>query len=114
MAKYELVPNQDKGSETKDEMKSSATSTGKGCVAPPPSAVPIGWPADGMPVGDPVMQRSQWQTGIFSCIGRNDEFYSSDLEVCEFFLPHFMYFAYDEFSFFFLILFYYYYYDVLG
>ncbi|KAI3474010.1 hypothetical protein Pfo_028798 [Paulownia fortunei] len=28
------------------------------------------------------MERSQWDSSIFSCLGRNDEFCSSDLEVC--------------------------------
>ncbi|EYU38523.1 hypothetical protein MIMGU_mgv1a013056mg [Erythranthe guttata] len=84
-AKYELLPNQEQqGSETKHETKSSTTATATAKdVGAPPSAVPIGWTADGVPVcGDPMMQRSQWQSGIFSCLGKNDEFYSSDLEVC--------------------------------
>ncbi|KAI3447609.1 hypothetical protein Pfo_004274 [Paulownia fortunei] len=85
MANYEesnpLIPKQEQEAETKHGMKFSATATAKNVEAPA-SAVPIGWTADGLPVGDPMMQRSQWETGIFSCLGRNDEFYSSDLEVC--------------------------------
>ncbi|KAK9168915.1 hypothetical protein Syun_001055 [Stephania yunnanensis] len=46
-----------------------------------------GWTADGLPlghvsvVGEPVA-RSQWNSSLFACLGRNDEFCSSDLEVC--------------------------------
>ena len=46
-----------------------------------------GWTADGLPVshgsviGEPI-GRNQWSSGLFSCLGRNDEFCSSDLEVC--------------------------------
>ncbi|CAN1820444.1 Cell number regulator 8, partial [Linum perenne] len=49
-------------------------------------AVP-GWTANGLPlghgsvVGEP-MGRAQWDSGICACLGRNDEFCSSDLEVC--------------------------------
>lgn len=48
----------------------------------------LGWTADGLPlghatvVGEPL-GRTQWNSGLFSCLGRNDEFCSSDLEVCE-------------------------------
>ncbi|XP_031486821.1 cell number regulator 8-like [Nymphaea colorata] len=47
----------------------------------------VGWTADGLPlghasvVGEPVA-RSQWNSSLFACLGRNDEFCSSDLEVC--------------------------------
>lgn len=71
--------------ETKNERKSSTSATAKNVGAPPP-AVSTGWTADGLPVGDLTVQRSQWESGIFSCLGKNDEFYSSDLEVCEFFI----------------------------
>ncbi|CAL9770352.1 unnamed protein product [Musa acuminata subsp. burmannicoides] len=56
----------------------------------PPAAVakgPAGWTADGLPVGhgsvvgEPV-GRVQWNSSIFSCFGRNDDFCGSDLEVC--------------------------------
>ncbi|RWR95571.1 Pentatricopeptide repeat-containing protein [Cinnamomum micranthum f. kanehirae] len=45
----------------------------------------VGWTADGLPlghgsvIGEPVA-RGQWDSGLFSCLGRNDEFCSSDLE----------------------------------
>ncbi|KAL5711377.1 hypothetical protein ACHQM5_021841 [Ranunculus cassubicifolius] len=46
------------------------------------------WTVDGHPlghggsvVGEPV-GRNQWNSSLFSCFGRNDEFCSSDLEVC--------------------------------
>lgn len=46
------------------------------------------WTADGVPlghggsvIGEPI-SRNQWDSSLFSCLGRNDEFCSSDLEVC--------------------------------
>ena len=60
--------------------------------APAPAVGFVGgyaWTADGLPlrhgssaVGEP-MGRSQWNSGICACFGRNDEFCSSDLEVCK-------------------------------
>lgn len=49
----------------------------------------VKWAADGVPlalslgsaVGVPLLL-DQWDSGLFSCLGRNDEFCSSDLEVC--------------------------------
>ncbi|KAL6503119.1 hypothetical protein OROHE_023748 [Orobanche hederae] len=82
MAKYELIPNQDQEAEAKHETKSCAAAAIGKNVGDPPSAESIGWTADGMPVSDPKVQRSQWETGLFSCLGKNDEFYGSDLEVC--------------------------------
>ncbi|GMI80987.1 hypothetical protein like AT2G37110 [Hibiscus trionum] len=47
----------------------------------------LGWTADGLPlvhrsvVGEPL-RRSQWNSSLFACLGRNDEFCSSDIEVC--------------------------------
>uniref|UniRef100_A0A7N0UWZ4 PLAC8 family protein n=1 Tax=Kalanchoe fedtschenkoi TaxID=63787 RepID=A0A7N0UWZ4_KALFE len=57
-----------------------------------PSASPVpaqfaAWTADGLPLshgsvlGEPLT-RSQWHSGLFSCLGPNDHFCSSDLEVC--------------------------------
>lgn len=48
----------------------------------------FGWTADGLPLshGSVVgesMGRTQWRSGLLSCMGRNDEFCSSDLEVCK-------------------------------
>ncbi|KAF5186155.1 Cell number regulator [Thalictrum thalictroides] len=47
-----------------------------------------GWTVDGLPlghggsvVGEPV-GRNQWNSSLFACLGRNDDFCSSDLEVC--------------------------------
>ncbi|XP_077245544.1 cell number regulator 8-like [Tasmannia lanceolata] len=48
----------------------------------------LGWTADGLPlgkggvVGEPPAVRSQWDSSFFACLGRNDQFCSSDLEVC--------------------------------
>ncbi|KAG2690225.1 hypothetical protein I3760_09G177500 [Carya illinoinensis] len=61
-------------------------------AAKAPAPVPgnlggYGWTANGLPlghgsvVGEP-MGRTQWNSSIFACLGRNDEFCSSDLEVC--------------------------------
>lgn len=44
-----------------------------------------GWAAHGLPlgvVGQPIMGRARWSSGLCSCLGRNDQFFSSDLEVC--------------------------------
>ncbi|KAM7526234.1 hypothetical protein LguiA_016136 [Lonicera macranthoides] len=52
-----------------------------------PAGVHYGWTADGLPMpqgsvmGEP-MRRSQWDSSLFACLGRNDDFCSSDLEVC--------------------------------
>ncbi|XWS43617.1 hypothetical protein CRYUN_Cryun16bG0119300 [Craigia yunnanensis] len=51
------------------------------------SGAGFGWTADGLPfghgsvVGEP-MGRSQWDSSLLACLGRNDEFCSSDIEVC--------------------------------
>ncbi|XP_058110250.1 cell number regulator 8 [Magnolia sinica] len=48
---------------------------------------PVGWTADGLPLGhgsvlgEPVA-RFRWDSSLFACLGRNDDFCSSDLEVC--------------------------------
>ncbi|KAH7843274.1 hypothetical protein Vadar_014636 [Vaccinium darrowii] len=53
----------------------------------PPKGAAYNWTADGLPighgsvVGEP-MRRAQWNSSLFACLGRNDEFCSSDLEVC--------------------------------
>lgn len=60
----------------------------------PPAVIPVGWTANGLPLrysvtGEPVAARAQWDSGLCSCLGRNDEFCSGDLEVCEF--PQFLF-----------------------
>lgn len=86
MAKSEescpLLPNQELEAGAKDEKKFSAAPTGKTDGAPPQAATPMGWTADGLPVGEPMRERSQWDSNIFECLGRTDEFCTSDLEVC--------------------------------
>ncbi|GMI80024.1 hypothetical protein like AT2G37110 [Hibiscus trionum] len=53
----------------------------------PATGAGFGWTADGLPlihgsvVGEP-MGRSQWDSSLLACLGRNDEFCSSDIEVC--------------------------------
>nr|GMD33284.1 cell number regulator 8-like [Ipomoea batatas] len=56
-------------------------------VKPPPAVIPVGWTANGLPLrysvtGESVAARAQWDSGLCACLGRNDEFCSSDLEVC--------------------------------
>ncbi|XP_022767385.1 cell number regulator 8-like [Durio zibethinus] len=51
------------------------------------TGVGFGWTADGLPLvnGSVVgerMGRSQWDSSLLACLGRNDEFCSSDIEVC--------------------------------
>ncbi|KAJ9558973.1 hypothetical protein OSB04_013587 [Centaurea solstitialis] len=67
--------------------------------APPPPVVGFrhhgyGWTANGLPlanggvnvIGEPLRNnnnnKGQWDSGLYRCLGRNDEFCSSDLEVC--------------------------------
>lgn len=45
------------------------------------AAVPVGWTADGVPMGNGVV-RGQWDSGLCACFGRTDDFCSSDIEVC--------------------------------
>ena len=53
----------------------------------PEHGVAYGWTADGLPMphgsvmGEP-MGRTQWDSNLLACLGRHDEFCSSDLEVC--------------------------------
>ncbi|KAG8479893.1 hypothetical protein CXB51_029572 [Gossypium anomalum] len=45
----------------------------------------FGWTVNGLPLGHVVgepMGRSQWNSSLFACCGRNDKFCSSDIEVC--------------------------------
>ncbi|KAL2899702.1 Cell number regulator 8, partial [Bienertia sinuspersici] len=52
-------------------------------VAQPQVAETYGWAADGLPMmGQPMMGRQPWSSGLSSCLGSNDDFCSSDLEVC--------------------------------
>ncbi|GMP43186.1 hypothetical protein CsSME_00012648 [Camellia sinensis var. sinensis] len=56
--------------------------------SPPAASGNPYWTADGLPLGhDSVigepLRRAQWDSSLFACLGRNDEFCSSDLEVCE-------------------------------
>lgn len=78
-----LLSNQVEGAESIAEKPLKASPAEKSPAAE-------GWTADGLPlghgsvVGEPI-GRTQWDSGLFSCLGRNDEFCSSDLEVCKFF-----------------------------
>ena len=87
--------------EKADEKDTHRISTGdRADAVPPPPPVrkyaeeenggdgcDYGWTADGLPIhgsvmGEPV-GRAQWETGLCACLGRHDEFCSSDLEVCK-------------------------------
>ncbi|GMH28682.1 hypothetical protein Nepgr_030525 [Nepenthes gracilis] len=51
---------------------------------PPQVSESYGWTVNGLPlgvVGEPV-GRMQWNSNLVSCLGRQDEFWDSDLEVC--------------------------------
>ncbi|GAB4833729.1 Cell number regulator 8 [Ancistrocladus abbreviatus] len=45
-----------------------------------------GWTANGLPLGvvrgQPLAGRTRWDSSLLSCLGRQDEFCSSDVEVC--------------------------------
>ncbi|KAG6434031.1 hypothetical protein SASPL_105652 [Salvia splendens] len=75
-----LLPKQEEV-EMKSEKK-SAVPVGKNIEAPISAAISVGLTADGLPVAESMMERTQWDSGLLSCLGRNDEFCSSDLEVC--------------------------------
>lgn len=75
------IPN----SPTSEQTKQSPPTITPGCFH---HHQPVyGWTADGLPfpnvIGEPL-PRAQWESGLFACLGHNDEFCSSDLEVCEF------------------------------
>lgn len=98
MANFEesspFLPGQKEPEENNDKKPSAATVSAAPAPPPtaekqPPAAVPMGWTADGLPVGsgvmgEPVLRRAEWDTSLCACLGRNDDFCSSDLEVCEF------------------------------
>lgn len=75
-----LLPKQEPEVGMKNEKKSAPI--GKNIGAPLPAAIPVGWTADGLPVADSMMERAQWDSSLLSCLGRSDDFCSSDLEVC--------------------------------
>ncbi|KAG6771911.1 hypothetical protein POTOM_023306 [Populus tomentosa] len=74
--------------EQNDKKPTKVSPDAKTATASPGSASPeYGWAVNGLPlshgsvVGEP-MGRNQWDSSLFACLGRNDEFCSSDLEVC--------------------------------
>ncbi|XP_076937633.1 cell number regulator 8-like [Bidens hawaiensis] len=76
-------PTSNENNTTKTQIPNSPDDTKQ---SPPPPVFhhqPVyGWTADGLPVmGEPV-PRAQWESGLFACLGHNDEFCSSDIEVC--------------------------------
>ncbi|XP_009781430.1 cell number regulator 8-like [Nicotiana sylvestris] len=71
--------------EVKDELKKPNKRVISSAAGAIPAAFPMGWTADGLPMGHGVVgetNRRQWDSGLCACFGRNDEFCSSDIEVC--------------------------------
>jgi len=76
-------------SQAKNEKQSNVVGGKASAVVPPPqkSLAAVGWTANGLPLGHgsvmgEPMGRTQWDSSLCACLGRNDEFCSSDLEVC--------------------------------
>ncbi|KAE8692479.1 Detected protein of confused Function [Hibiscus syriacus] len=75
------------GGVEEDEKKKLNVNKSKEATAGVAEVGGFGWTADGLPlvrgsvVGEP-MGRSQWDSSLLACLGRNDEFCSSDIEVC--------------------------------
>ncbi|KAF5737563.1 hypothetical protein HS088_TW13G00448 [Tripterygium wilfordii] len=79
------------GTKSDKTAKADDTKTAKKAVAPESGVPEYGWTANGMPLGDgsvmgEPMGRAHWDSSLCACLGRNDDFCSSDLEVCEFLL----------------------------
>ena len=75
--------------QAKNEKQSNVVDGKASAVVPPPqkSLAAVGWTANGLPLGHgsvmgEPMGRTQWDSSLCACLGRNDEFCSSDLEVC--------------------------------
>lgn len=92
-----LLTNRHVAAEAEDEKKSNVDGKTDGVKVPPaeksqaPASGAYDWTANGLPLGHgsvmgEPMGRSQWDSSLFACLGRNDEFCSSDLEVCESFI----------------------------
>lgn len=83
-----LLDNQVEGAEENNNNAGKPEKASPAAKSPAPEHVNCGWTADGLPlghgsvVGEPI-RRSQWDSSLFACLGRNDEFCSSDLEVCK-------------------------------
>lgn len=80
-----LLPVKDEPQAKNENTAASATVPQPDPEKQSPTAVPMGWTADGLPIRYSVTgeaARSQWDSSLFACLGRNDEFCSSDLEVC--------------------------------
>lgn len=90
-----LLPKQQEAKGEKDLSQNEAAYPTKSADGKAPDAVkksappiPMSWTADGLPLshgsvmGEPVMGRAHWDSSLCACLGRNDGFCSSDLEVC--------------------------------
>nr|GMD59677.1 cell number regulator 8 [Ipomoea batatas] len=76
-------------SSSSEEEEKPSTATVLAAPAPPPTAdkqppaaVPMGLPMGHGVMGEAVLRRAEWDTPLCACLGRNDEFCSSDIEVC--------------------------------
>lgn len=128
LEKQQVQPNKLEVNNTHNQKPASVKSVdgGEG-VKKSPETVQIGWTADGLPlghasvVGEPMRDRAYWDSSLCACLGRNDEFCSSDLEVCEcffflflssfflllddpFFFPFFFFIFFVIFKFFIMIV----------
>ncbi|ESR42071.1 cell number regulator 8 [Citrus sinensis] len=88
-----LLTNHHVAADAEDEKKSNIDGKTNGVKVPPggkseaPASAGYDWTANGLPLGHgsvmgEPMGRSLWDSSLFACLGRNDEFCSSDLEVC--------------------------------
>lgn len=69
----------EKGLESKHEEKAAVNNNEPEAAC----GYPAGLVGEGVVVGEPVPQaRQPWSTSIFSCLGSNDEFCLSDMQVC--------------------------------
>ena len=74
--------------ELKDEKKSTKLNSNAGESPAAIGHATYGWTVNGLPalgqgsvVGEPI-DRAHWDSSLCACLGRNDHFCSSDLEVC--------------------------------
>lgn len=92
-----LLTNHHVAADAEDEKKSNIDGKTNGVKVPPggkseaPASAGYDWTANGLPLGHGSVMgeplgRSLWDSSLFACLGRNDEFCSSDLEVCESFI----------------------------
>ncbi|KAJ4840389.1 hypothetical protein Tsubulata_049455 [Turnera subulata] len=84
----EGTPTDEKPAKVSDAKPTNTKPANNAAAAGSVAENQYGWTVNGLPVaahgsvmGEP-MGRAQWDSGLLSCLGRNDHFCSSDLEVC--------------------------------